>query len=432
MMHVCCILSVRYMNMYVRDSDPNQRLGAHSNPPEDIMSSRFFSGIDWDAVYNRTKDGPWVPEPVIFGGRKSSSTPSGKATRIKKSIGGKSEGGNECEDEGGVDDIQTKRNDGDNINNRGSDADGHGNNSNARDENRSKDGNDNDNNLYKGFDGGDVTSAQLNQTGEVPTNSTTNAAEINNIPPNSYGLEVAKEERRPSTSSGSKSPTTSATVPAAGDGDRRGNRRSIDENNKEKEKEKDKEKAISTATPQKERKYSKANVLERDQQAIGKDIVDNNSSTSLSEVMLMRESILFNESRPAMNKLADWSFFDDNMLVDASSSPFLPPVKISSSPQSQPMSSTSSPSSPTSPSPPSPPSTAAAQPLLSVSIDLDLTTKQQLQPEQQLEQSKSYSDQQTEATSSPALPTSSPQILLHTDEELGSEIREEVESKSSL
>jgi hypothetical protein len=48
--------------------DPATRLGAWENPPQDIMSAPFFGGIEWDAIYERRFDGPYVPEIQHFGG----------------------------------------------------------------------------------------------------------------------------------------------------------------------------------------------------------------------------------------------------------------------------------------------------------------------------------------------------------------------------
>jgi len=42
--------------------DPAQRLGAEENPPRDIMNAAFFAPISWEKVYARTGKGPWVPE----------------------------------------------------------------------------------------------------------------------------------------------------------------------------------------------------------------------------------------------------------------------------------------------------------------------------------------------------------------------------------
>lgn len=46
--------------------DPSLRLGAWENPPRDIMSSPFFASIQWDDVYDRVQDGPWLPELAGF------------------------------------------------------------------------------------------------------------------------------------------------------------------------------------------------------------------------------------------------------------------------------------------------------------------------------------------------------------------------------
>lgn len=43
--------------------DPSKRLGASPNSPKDIMESSFFDGVNWQDIYNRVNDGPWVPPP---------------------------------------------------------------------------------------------------------------------------------------------------------------------------------------------------------------------------------------------------------------------------------------------------------------------------------------------------------------------------------
>lgn len=53
--------------------DPSTRLGAWENPPQDIMSSSFFDGIKWDKIYERSSDGPHIPEPVNFTNARKSS-----------------------------------------------------------------------------------------------------------------------------------------------------------------------------------------------------------------------------------------------------------------------------------------------------------------------------------------------------------------------
>lgn len=57
--------------------DPSTRMGAWENPPQDIMSSPFFGGIQWDAIYERRFDGPYVPEVQTFGGGKSKKSTNG-------------------------------------------------------------------------------------------------------------------------------------------------------------------------------------------------------------------------------------------------------------------------------------------------------------------------------------------------------------------
>lgn len=55
--------------------DPSQRLGAWDNPPRDIMNTAFFAPIEWDAIYERRQDGPYVLEiPSFLAGRKHSTT----------------------------------------------------------------------------------------------------------------------------------------------------------------------------------------------------------------------------------------------------------------------------------------------------------------------------------------------------------------------
>ncbi len=76
--------------------DPSLRLGAWENPPQDIMSSPFFAGIGWDAIYERVQDGPWIPEVPVFGhSKKSSAKSSGKeaATGSEAEDGEAKEGG---------------------------------------------------------------------------------------------------------------------------------------------------------------------------------------------------------------------------------------------------------------------------------------------------------------------------------------------------
>jgi serine/threonine protein kinase len=46
--------------------DPAKRLGAGPNSPKDIMEISFFNGVNWQDIYNRVQDGPWVPPPDDF------------------------------------------------------------------------------------------------------------------------------------------------------------------------------------------------------------------------------------------------------------------------------------------------------------------------------------------------------------------------------
>jgi hypothetical protein len=57
--------------------DPGTRLGAWENPPQDIMTAPFFHGIQWDAIYERRFDGPYVPEVQFFSSKSKSSKTAG-------------------------------------------------------------------------------------------------------------------------------------------------------------------------------------------------------------------------------------------------------------------------------------------------------------------------------------------------------------------
>jgi hypothetical protein len=61
-------LAARMLLQGMIKRDPATRLGAWENPPQDIMSAPFFGGIEWDAIYERRFDGPYVPEIQHFGG----------------------------------------------------------------------------------------------------------------------------------------------------------------------------------------------------------------------------------------------------------------------------------------------------------------------------------------------------------------------------
>lgn len=57
--------------------DPSTRMGAWENPPQDIMSAPFFHGIQWDAIYERRFDGPYVPEVQVFGSKSKKADSGG-------------------------------------------------------------------------------------------------------------------------------------------------------------------------------------------------------------------------------------------------------------------------------------------------------------------------------------------------------------------
>jgi hypothetical protein len=62
--------------------DPSERLGSWNNPPSDIMAHSFFHDINWETVLQRNRDGPWVPEPIIFGRKHRSESQTAKAPII--------------------------------------------------------------------------------------------------------------------------------------------------------------------------------------------------------------------------------------------------------------------------------------------------------------------------------------------------------------
>jgi len=68
--------------------DPSARLGAWENPPRDIMSAPFFNGIQWDAIYERRRSGPYIPDPVSFSNtKKKESSTSKKASTSSPGAG---------------------------------------------------------------------------------------------------------------------------------------------------------------------------------------------------------------------------------------------------------------------------------------------------------------------------------------------------------
>jgi hypothetical protein len=69
--------------------DPSLRLGAWENPPKDIMNSPFFDIIQWDAVYERRQDGPYIPElPSFMKKRKEYDQSPLSAPSLSMSAGG--------------------------------------------------------------------------------------------------------------------------------------------------------------------------------------------------------------------------------------------------------------------------------------------------------------------------------------------------------
>jgi len=80
--------------------DPSKRLGAEKNPPRDIMTAAFFAPISWEKVYACATKGPWVPEVprserrrVDRESRKHESEGRGSDDKKKKRSSKKAEGG---------------------------------------------------------------------------------------------------------------------------------------------------------------------------------------------------------------------------------------------------------------------------------------------------------------------------------------------------
>lgn len=69
-------LSSRVLLAGMISRDPTTRLGAWENPPADIMNSAFFAGVEWDAIFERRFDGPWIPDTSMY---MSNSVPAGAA-----------------------------------------------------------------------------------------------------------------------------------------------------------------------------------------------------------------------------------------------------------------------------------------------------------------------------------------------------------------
>ena len=59
-----------YSSLNIARRDPIKRLGGADNSPEDIKCRPFFDSVNWDEVYNRACDGPWIPEIRDFRGKK--------------------------------------------------------------------------------------------------------------------------------------------------------------------------------------------------------------------------------------------------------------------------------------------------------------------------------------------------------------------------
>lgn len=62
--------------------DPAMRLGSQGNPPKDIMSHKFFADVNWGDVYDRKSPGPWIPEAVSSS--KRASRRDGKSERKER------------------------------------------------------------------------------------------------------------------------------------------------------------------------------------------------------------------------------------------------------------------------------------------------------------------------------------------------------------
>ena len=56
-------LLIRNINLlhFDRCREPSKRLG--SSKRRDIKAATFFKDVNWDDIYARKNDGPWVPDP---------------------------------------------------------------------------------------------------------------------------------------------------------------------------------------------------------------------------------------------------------------------------------------------------------------------------------------------------------------------------------
>lgn len=79
-------MSARLLLAGLIKRDPSTRLGAWENPPQDIMLSSFFNGIQWDAIYERQTDGPYIPETVNFSSKKSSNNMKNSSNDVTKIV----------------------------------------------------------------------------------------------------------------------------------------------------------------------------------------------------------------------------------------------------------------------------------------------------------------------------------------------------------
>ncbi len=90
-------MSARLLLQGMIKRDPTTRMGAWENPPQDIMSAPFFGGIQWDAIYERRFDGPYVPEAQVFGSNKSKKLGGGHESASGKDGGDHSSGGQDSQ-----------------------------------------------------------------------------------------------------------------------------------------------------------------------------------------------------------------------------------------------------------------------------------------------------------------------------------------------
>jgi len=85
-------MSARLLLQGMIKRDPSTRMGAWENPPQDIMSAPFFGGIQWDAIYERRFDGPYVPEVQTFGSKSKKSANGSPAPGSGDSSGKEEDG----------------------------------------------------------------------------------------------------------------------------------------------------------------------------------------------------------------------------------------------------------------------------------------------------------------------------------------------------